>query len=251
MKSINLASIISMIDLDLINSITNITKESLILSFVVFVLTMLIKKPLKTITSKLNEDKRKAINTIILLIPLCISFILSLIGKVIFKNLWQINIAETATTSWILSLTIYGIVERILIIVKGIKCNEIDFCEEGKELISEVKNIVKKLKSSLKTQNQELKKISKLKIPLEKTKEILETTVGTLDLAKLSKTNIEIQSLTYKENKIQEKINEILSQIESYTNLSKWQRKINEFNLKGGNIWNSKIEKEVILTEKF
>lgn len=26
---------------------------------------------------------------------------------------------------------------------------------------------------------------------------------------------------------------------------------LNEFNLKGGNIWNSKIDKEVILTEKF
>lgn len=222
MKSINLARIISMIDLDLINSITNITKESLVLSFLVFILTMLIKKPLKTITSKLSEDKRKAINTIILLIPLCISLILSLIGKVMFKNLWQVNVLETASTSWILSLTIYGIVERILIIVKGMKSNEIDFvCEEGKELVEDIKNIIKKLKSNLKTQNKELKKIEKLKIPLEKTKEILETTVGTLDLAKLSKTNIEIQSLTYKENKIQEKIKEILSQIESYTNLSK------------------------------
>lgn len=222
MKSTNLASIISMIDLDLINSITNITKESLILSFLVFVLTMLIKKPLKTITSKLSEDKRKAINTIILLIPLCISLILSLIGKVMFKNLWQANVLETASTSWILSLTIYGIVERILIIVKGMKSNEMDFvCEEGKELVEDIKDIIKKLKSSLKTQNKELKKIEKLKMPLEKTKEILETTVGTLDLAKLSKTNIEIQSLTYKENKIQEKIKEILSQIESYTNLSK------------------------------
>lgn len=208
-----------MIDLDLINSITNITWESVVLSLIIFVLTMLVKKPIKVITSKLLEDKRKAINTIILLIPLCMSFILSLVGYLLFENLWQTTtILETTITSWILSLTIYGTVERTLIVVKGIKSNNLEFVLiESKELADDVKIIVKKLQSSLKVQNKELEKTSKQKASLKKTKEILETTVENLDLAKLSKTNIDIQSLTYKEKEIQEKINEISSQIESYT----------------------------------
>lgn len=208
-----------MIDLDLINSITNITWESVVLSLIIFVLTMLVKKPIKVITSKLLEDKRKAINTIILLIPLYMSFILSLVGYLLFENLWQTTtILETTITSWILSLTIYGTVERTLIVVKGIKSNNLEFVLiESKELADDVKVIVKKLQSSLKVQNKELEKTSKQKASLKKTKEILETTVENLDLAKLSKTNIDIQSLTYKEKEIQEKINEISSQIESYT----------------------------------
>ena len=93
-----------MIDLDLINSITNITWESVVLSLIIFVLTMLVKKPIKVITSKLLEDKRKAINTAILLIPLCMSFILSLVGYLLFENLWQTTtILETTITSWVLS----------------------------------------------------------------------------------------------------------------------------------------------------
>lgn len=208
-----------MIDLDLINSITNITWESVVLSLIIFVLTMLVKKPIKVITSKLLEDKRKAINTIILLIPLYMSFILSLVGYLLFENLWQTTtILETTITSWILSLTIYGTVERTLIVVKGIKSNNFEsVLVESKELADDVKVIVKKLQSSLKVQNKELEKTSKQKASLKKTKEILETTVENLDLAKLSKTNIDIQSLTYKEKEIQEKINEISSQIESYT----------------------------------
>ena len=208
-----------MIDLDLINSITNITWESVVLSLIIFVLTMLVKKPIKVITSKLLEDKRKAINTIILLIPLCMSFILSLVGYLLFENLWQTTtILETTITSWILSLTIYGTVERTLIVVKGIKSNNSEsVLVKSKELADDVKVIVKKLQSSLKVQNKELEKTSKQKASLKKTKEILETTVENLDLAKLSKTNIDIQSLTYKEKEIQEKINEISSQIESYT----------------------------------
>ena len=208
-----------MIDLDLINSITNITWESVVLSLIIFVLTMLVKKPIKLITSKLLEDKRKAINTIILLIPLCMSFVLSLVGYLLFENLWQTTtILETTITSWILSLTIYGTVERTLIVVKGIKSNNFEsVLVESKELADDVKVIVKKLQSSLKVQNKELEKTSKQKASLKKTKEILETTVENLDLAKLSKTNIDIQSLTYKEKEIQEKINEISSQIESYT----------------------------------
>ena len=113
---------------------------------------------------------------------------------------------------------IYGTVERTLIVVKGIKSNNFEsVLVESKELADDVKVIVKKLQSSLKVQNKELEKTSKQKASLKKTKEILETTVENLDLAKLSKTNIDIQSLTYKEKEIQEKINEISSQIESYT----------------------------------
>lgn len=208
-----------MIDLDLINSITNITWESVVLSLIIFVLTMLFKKPIKVITSKFLEDKRKAINTIILLIPLCMSFILSLVGYLLFENLWQTTtILETTITSWILSLTIYGTVERTLIVVKGIRSNNLEsVLVKSKELADDVKVTVKKLQASLKVQNKELEKTSKQKASLKKTKEILETTVENLDLAKLSKTNIDIQSLTYKEKEIQEKINEISSQIESYT----------------------------------
>ena len=43
---------------------------------IVFLLTLFLKMPIKRATGKLQEDKRKAINSVIILIPIILSIIL-------------------------------------------------------------------------------------------------------------------------------------------------------------------------------
>ncbi len=95
-------------DGELINTIKNISLESLCIAFGVFALTMLVKWPIKKCTAKFPEDKRKAVNTVILLIPIILALIGSILYYGFFKASWfSLKAFETAFSSCIVSLTIY------------------------------------------------------------------------------------------------------------------------------------------------
>ena len=73
---------------EFIFNLKNISIETIVISIIVFGLTMLIKWPIKKLTQKLEENKRKAVNTVIVFTPMILCFILNILYYGIFKNQW-------------------------------------------------------------------------------------------------------------------------------------------------------------------
>ncbi len=206
-------------DNELFELIKYISIESLCIAVIAFALTMLIKWPIKKFTSKLSEEKRRAVNIVIMFIPGLISVIISLFYYGIFKSNWAtMSILNTGLSAWIISLTIYAIYERIVTIIKAIKSGKLEINSElASETINYLKSNLKNLNSSLKEKEKTLKNISDKLKSLNQIKIILESNVSNKDIAKLSDTNIEIQKMTNEENILQSEINETKSQIKNYT----------------------------------
>jgi len=200
---------------ELIFDIKQISIEVLVISLIVFALTMLIKWPIKKVTSKLNEDKRKAVNTLIIFIPIILSFLLTLLYSGIFKSEWfSLKVVETSISSWVMAFSIYAIYQRIVIIIKGLISGNIKIGDKVvKETISLIKSDINSLKENLKKDQKELNKVLDEKSILIKLKNELENTIEYSDLSKLSETNIEINSLTQNENKLRQQIENAQLQI--------------------------------------
>ena len=204
---------------EIINLIRNISIESISIAFISFVLTMLVKIPIKKATEKLTEEKRKAVNIVILFIPGIISFIFSYLYYGIFESNWlTILVVDTGLSSWIISLTIYAIYERIVIIINGIKSGKLELNSElTKDTISFLKDSLKDLNSSLNEKEKTLKEIEEKLKSLNQIKSVIELNKSSMDINKLSDTNIEIQSLTSNELEIQRQIDETKKQIENFS----------------------------------
>lgn len=200
---------------ELIFDIKQISIEVLVISLIVFALTMIIKYPIKKLTSKFNEDKRKALNSLIIFIPIFLSFLLTLLYFGIFKSEWfSLKVVEASISSWIMTISIYAIYQRIIIIIKGLFSGKIKVEDKiVKETISLIKTNINSLKVNLKKDQKELNKVLDEKSILINLKNELEKTIEHSDLSKLSETNIEINSLTENENKLKQQIEDTQSQI--------------------------------------
>ena len=198
-----------------------ISIESLSIAIVVFFLTMLIKWPIKNFTIKLIEEKRKAINIAIFLIPATLSFIMSLLYYGIFKSNWlTITIVNTAISSWIISLSIYKIYEKIITIIKGLKSGSIKLNSElASETIKLLQSSLKDLNLTLKEKEKKINNIAENLKSLYQIKTNLESNNVNKDIARLSATNIKIQELTNEEKTLQNQITNTEKQIKTYTQL--------------------------------
>lgn len=206
-------------DNEILELIKYLSVESLCFAVVAFLLTMLIKWPIKKLTSKLVEEKRKAVNIAILFIPAAISLIISLFYYGIFKSDWlTLSIVDTGLSSWIISLSIYAVYERIVVVIKAIKSGKVEINSElASETISFLKSSLKDLNSALKEKEKNLEQISEKLKSLNQIKSVLESDSLNKDIAKLSETNIQIQSLVNEEKLLQDQITKTKTQIESYT----------------------------------
>ena len=204
---------------EIISLIRNVSIESICIAFIVFVLTMLVKIPIKRATDKLTEEKRKAVNVVILFIPGVISFIFSFLYYGVYESNWlTILVVDTGLSSWIISLTIYAIYERIVIIINGIKSGKLKLNSElTKDTISFLKDSLKDLNSSLNEKEKTLKEIEEKLKSLNQIKSVIELNKSSMNINKLSDTNIEIQALTSNELEIQRQIDETKKQIENFS----------------------------------
>lgn len=204
--------------MELLDFINNFSLDILGVSFAIFILTMFIKLPIKKATSKLSEEKRKAINSIIIVIPAILSFILTTLFSGMVNNNWfSITIIENSITSCLLSISIYILYQRIVIVIKGFISGQKSLNETNlKESISTIKNDIKSLNLVLKNDEIKLKDISKKILSLNDIKNKLESTTSLVDLNSLSETNIKIQELTEIETKLEEQINNTKKQINEY-----------------------------------
>lgn len=204
--------------MELLDFINNFSLDILGVAFVIFILTMFIKLPIKKATSKLSEEKRKAINSVIIVIPAILSFILTTLFSGMVNNNWfSITIIENSITSCLLSISIYILYQRIVIVIKGFISGQKTLNETNlKEAISTIKNDIKSLNLVLKNNEIKLKDISKKILSLNDIKNKLESTTRLVDLNSLSETNIKIQELTEIETKLEEQIDNTRKQINEY-----------------------------------
>ncbi len=204
--------------MELLDFINNFSLDILGVAFAIFILTMFIKLPIKKATSKLSEEKRKAINSVIIVIPAILSFILTTLFSGMVNNNWfSITIIENSITSCLLSISIYILYQRIVIVIKGFISGQKTLNETNlKEAISTIKNDIKSLNLVLKNDEIKLKDISKKILSLNDIKNKLESTTRLVDLNSLSETNIKIQELTEIETKLEEQIDNTRKQINEY-----------------------------------
>ncbi len=146
-------------DSEFLLNLKEISIESIIIAGIVFALTMLIKWPIKKATSTLQENKRKAVNTVIVFIPIVLSFALSVLYYGIFLKQWfSTEMLDTMTSSYFLALLVYAIFSRIVVLIKGVggKTADENF---SKETISYIKQNIKTISKTLKTDETKLANI--------------------------------------------------------------------------------------------
>lgn len=186
--------------MNILDTIRNTSIEIIVMALIVFVATMLIKIPIKKKTSTLAENKRKLWNSLIIPIPLLLSFITAIVYGFIFLDYIKVGkMFDLSISTYILSLTIYAIYSRIVVIIQGFKNGNIslDECitQTQEVLLSDTSNIITEEEQEL------LEVINQIKILITE-KELL-TNSQQVSLATLATTNIKIQSLQEKKKALE------------------------------------------------
>ena len=181
--------------MNILDTIKNTSIEIIVMALIVFLLTLLIKIPIKRQTSKLVENKRKLWNSLIIPIPLLLSFIIAIGYNFIFSEQLKLDkLFDLAISIYILSITIYAIYSRVVVIIKGLKSGDISLNEcitQAQEvLLSDTTHVVTE-------EEQELLEVVNQIKTLATEKEMLVNSQHKR-LATLSHTNIKIQSLQEK-----------------------------------------------------
>lgn len=109
-----------------------------IMAVIVFAITFLLKLPIKALSKKAkNEQCRKAINSVILIIPFAIGMLVEwLYDTFIMKGVFDY------VTGFLIggqSIALYGVVERFF----GVKVENPYETEEGKKVLEQVEEITK------------------------------------------------------------------------------------------------------------
>ena len=180
--------------------VNNFSLEFFLMSLIVFVLTLIIKFPIKKATSKLEENKRQAVNSVIILIPLLLSFVANLIYFLtVEKNVLSLEYVSCALSVFVMSISIYLIVSRIVKIVRGVMRGKVTLQEVGVA----IENVTQSLKSEegsvVDASNTELDKIKKSIDTLLNLKEKLESSKKDENLTILTEIEGEIKRLEEKE----------------------------------------------------
>jgi hypothetical protein len=205
---------------NLISSLKDISIEVLINSVLVFILTMILKLPIKRLTNKLSEDKRKAVNSIIIIIPIILSYGISIIYFGVKQNNWfDSKVLDLGFSSYIVSVSLYTLFERCSYIIKSIKeqgidknldKSTVDFLKQNIKALLKCIKVDEKTLNSLNTQIKQCFEIKqKLLDNNENEKELVETIIN------LKQQEQKLQSQI---NSNKQKINEYQSKLKGETN---------------------------------
>ena len=201
-------------------NIKDISWEVIVISILVFGLTMLIKWPIKNATSKLEENKRKAVNTVIVFIPMILSLILSALYYGIFRKEWFTSIVfDVMGSSYLLAVAIYAIYSRIVILIKGAKSTtNSETSNLSKETIAYIKKNIKTISSTLKVDEKNLTSIvNKIDSLLTLKDEILSNT-SLQDIAATESIDNQINELQAQKQELESSINKSQEELEAYKN---------------------------------
>ncbi len=195
-------------DYEIFTIFKNYSLEAILIASGSFLLTYLIKIPIKKKTAQLEENKRKMVNVVILFIPLCLSFVFSVLYYGITKNQWvSLLVLDSTLSSWLISLSMYAIVSRIWLVIKGIKSGNLQINPElTKQTISYIKDTLQNLNSENKNETKKLQDIVKeLSTQTELRNEIANDTVQ-INLDKLAEINANLSNLETQKKNAEQKI---------------------------------------------
>ncbi len=200
-------------------NLKEISLQVIIISMIVFGLTMLIKWPIKKATAKLDENKRKAVNTIIVFIPILLSFILNILYFGLMQNNWfGLQVFESAGSSYILAVAIYAIYSRFVIIIKGIKGKTDSNEDFSKQTVAFIKNNMKTLSQTLKVDEDKLSQVvSKIESLLAIKQEIINNAL-LQDISATEKLDDELKQLRSEELLLKQSIENANEEFVAYQN---------------------------------
>ncbi len=201
-------------DSEFVLNLKEISLEIVIIALLVFGLTMLIKWPIKRVTAKFDDNKRKAINTVIVFIPMVLSLLFNALYFGIFKGQWFSTQAfDGMVSSYVLAVTIYAVFTRIIILVKGAKTKSSE-SSLSKETISYIKKNAKTLSKALKLDEQELEKIVSKVESLVKLRDEITSNIMLQDIPETENLEKQIKELNTQKNDILDKISKNQSELE-------------------------------------
>ena len=205
-------------DYEIFNIFKDYTLEVILIGLSAFLLTYIIKWPIKKATEKLDENKRKAVNIVIIFIPLIISIIASILYYGIAKNVWaSFMVFDSAFSSWIISLSLYAIVSRIWLVIKGIFSGKIKLNSElTKETIEYFKDKIKNISKELKVDEKSLTNIVNKIEELAKLRDLLTSDTINPDITKIAEVNTQISNLETKQKTLQDEIDSKINIINGY-----------------------------------
>lgn len=199
----------------------SVTLEIAIMSLVVFALTMVVKMPIKRVTSRLEEAKRKSYNTIIILIPIFLSLLACLVyyGVVFKADCFEV-VLKNFITVYILATFIYAVYQRVVIVIKGMKTSLKIDPALAKDVVKYLKSTIREINHTLKDEQKGLSKISKRLNELYKIRATVETNVSLQEVTPLGELDTKIAVLKAQ----QTAKHEALSRAE--INLKKYKEKL-------------------------
>lgn len=205
-------------------NLKEISLEIVVIALLVFGLTMLIKWPIKKWTAKYDENKRKAVNTVIIFIPMLLSFLFNTLYFGIFKSQWVSTQAfDGMVSSYVLAITIYAVFTRIIILIKGVKGQSVG-PNLSKEAISYIKKNSKTLSKALKLDEKELEKIVSKVDNLIKLRNEITNNIMLQDIPETENLEKQIKELNTKKNDILDKISKNQFELEILQNSLKKEK---------------------------
>ncbi len=187
--------------------INNFSLEVFLMSLAIFGATMLIKIPIKRATSKLDESKRQSINTLIMLIPLLLAFVACLVYFWIAdRPIVSLDYVSCSLSTCIMSITIYLIYARILVIIKSIISGKAKVTvEDVQNAVTDITEAIEnKQENASETQNQK-EKPNEIKDKINTLiafKQQLENNGGIQNITALAEANDEIKRLENEQAKL-------------------------------------------------
>ncbi len=208
---------------EFILNLKEISVQAIVIAVLVFALTMLIKWPIKKTTAKFDESKRKAINTVIVFIPMFLSLVFSSLYLGIFKKEWfKISVLDLLTTSYVLALTIYAFYSRVVILIKGGKSSSKNKEDDlSKETIKYIKGNIKTISKTLKLDEEKLETIL---ADIEKLLIVRDEVQGNLlfqDISQAEKIEKQLNALETEKQELTNEISAKKVEVESYKNTLK------------------------------
>ncbi len=208
---------------EFILNLKEISVQAIVIAVLVFALTMLIKWPIKKATAKFDESKRKAVNTVIVFIPMFLSLVFSSLYLGIFKKEWfKISVLDLLTTSYVLALTIYAFYSRVVILIKGSKSSSKKKQDDlSKETIKYIKGNIKTISKTLKLDEE---KLGTILADIEKLLIVRDEVQGNLlfqDISQAEKIEKQLNALETEKQELTNEISAKKVEVESYKNTLK------------------------------
>lgn len=192
---------------EILNILLSYSSELILISFLVFILSLVAHMMLKKIKEKVKNPKRELISFISKIIPIMLSFGIATVYSGLSNNVWfSREIVDNTIKSWILSLSLYLVVSKLCIVIKNVLMGKTtldsiyteDMIEEIKQEMKEISIQLNSDKESLEIAKKSLDKLIKVRKKLSVKEDA--------DFERINSLNFEIKNLESQKKSLNEKI---------------------------------------------